>query len=86
MSQMLFHRGFYTNLVRAALVGNGVTAAGSLLTRFSLKALLFLPFGNHGLGPLGDVVFNSCWVFALICLVTMLRQLNLPKRRLHIPR
>jgi len=44
MSLMLFHRGFYTNLVRAAFAGNGVTAAGSLLTRFSHKALLFLPF------------------------------------------
>ena len=56
MSLMLFHRGFYTNLVRSAFVGNGVTAAGSLFTRFSHKALLFLPFGNHGVGALGDVV------------------------------
>jgi hypothetical protein len=72
MSLMLFHRGFYTNLVRAVLAGNGVTATGSFLSRFSHKALVFLPFGNQGLGPLGDVAFNSCWVFALICLVTML--------------
>jgi len=85
MSLMLFHRGFYTNLVRSAFVGNGVTAAGSLFTRFSHKALLFLPFGNHGVGALGDVVFNSCWFFALICLATMLGQVDLPKRRrLHI--
>lgn len=85
MSQMPFHRGFYTNLVRAALAGNGVTATASLLTQFSPKALLFLPFGNQGLGPLGDVVFNSCWIFSLTCLTAMLRQLNLPKWHLHIP-
>jgi hypothetical protein len=85
MSLMLFHRGFYTNLVRSAFAGNGVTAAGSLFAQFSHKAALFLPFGNHGLGALGDVVFNSCWVFALICLATTLRQVDLPKRRrLHI--
>jgi len=86
MSLMLFHRGFYTNLVRAVLAGNGVTAAGSLLTRFSHKAVLFLPFGNQGLGPLGDVVFNSCWVFALIGLATMLWQSESRRRRLHVPR
>jgi hypothetical protein len=44
-----------------------------------------LPFGNHGVGALGDVVFNSCWVFALICLGTMLWQAALAKRRRHIP-
>ena len=86
MSLMLFHRGFYTNLVRSAFAGNGVTAAGSLFARFSHKALLFLPFGNHGVGALGDVVFNSCWVFALICSATMLWQAALSKRRrLPIP-
>ena len=83
MSLMLFHHGFYPNLVRAALAGNAVTMAGSLLTRFSHKALLFFPFGNHGLGALGDIVFNSCWVFALICLATMLLQ---PDRRLRLDR
>jgi hypothetical protein len=31
MSLMLFHRGFYTNLMRAVLAGSGVTAAASLL-------------------------------------------------------
>jgi hypothetical protein len=86
MSLMLFHRGFFTNLVRAVLAGSGVTAAGSLLTRFSHKALLFLPFGNQGLGPLGDVVFNSCWIFVLVCLGTMLWRSDSPKRRFHIPR
>ena len=40
---MLFHHGFYPNLVRAALAGNAVTMAGSLLTRFSHKASLFFP-------------------------------------------
>jgi hypothetical protein len=80
------HRGFYTNLVRSTFAGNGVTAAGSLFARFSHKALLFLPFGNHGVGALGDVVFNSCWVFAVICLATMLWQAALSKqRRSHIP-
>ena len=86
MSLMLFHRGFYANLVRAAFAGNGVTVTGSLLTRFSHKAWLFLPFGNQGLGPLGDVVFNSCWVFALICIATILWQSDLPKRRRRICR
>jgi len=86
MSLMLFHRGFYTNLVRAVLAGNGVTAGGSLLTQFSHKALLFLPFGTHGLGPLGDVLFNSCWIFALICFATTLWQSELSKRRLDVPR
>jgi hypothetical protein len=85
MSLMLFHREFYTNLVRALLSGNGVTATGYFLTRFSHKALLFLPFGDQGLGPLGDVAFNSCWVFAFICLATML-QSDSPRRRLHVPR
>ena len=78
---MLFHRGFYPNLVRSAFAGNGVTAAGSLFARFSHKALLCLPFGSHGVGALGDVVFNSCLVFALICFATMLWQAALPRRR-----
>jgi hypothetical protein len=76
MSLMLFHRGFYTNLVKAVLAGNGVTATGSFLTQFSHKALVFLPFGNQGLGPLGDVAFNSCWVFALICLARTLEEMH----------
>jgi hypothetical protein len=86
MSLVLFHRGFYPNLVRAVFAGNGVTATGSLLTPLSHKARLFLPFGDHGLGPLGDVVFNSCWVFALICIATVLWQSDLPERRLRIRR
>ena len=86
MTLIPFHRGFYPNLVRSAFAGNGVTAAGSFFVRFSHKSLLFLPFGNHGVGALGDVVFNSCWVFALICFATMLWQAALSKRRrLHIP-
>lgn len=72
MSQLLFNRTFYPNLVRAALAGTGVSMAGSFLARFSPKFWLFLPFGNHDLGPPGDIVFNSCWVFALICVATIL--------------
>jgi hypothetical protein len=86
MSLTVFHGGFYTNLVRAALAGNGVTAAGSVLARFSPKASWFFPFGNHGLGPLGDVAFNSSWVFALICLATTLWQPDLSKRLLKFHR
>src|ERR1700736_593925 len=47
MSLLLFTRGFYPTLVRAALAGNGVTMAGAFLTRFSRKAWLVLPFGNQ---------------------------------------
>jgi hypothetical protein len=50
------------------------------------KLIVNKTFGNHGVGALGDVVFNSCWVFALICFATMLGQAALSKRRrLHIP-
>jgi hypothetical protein len=84
MSLVLFHRGFYPNLVRAALAGNGVTMVGSWLTRLSHKAWLLLPFGDRGLGPLGDVIFNSSWVFALICIAAILWQSDSPKRRLRI--
>jgi len=86
MSLLLFNRAFYPNLVRAALAGNGVTMAGASLTRFSPKAWLFLPFGNHALGPLGDIVFNSCWVFALICVATIFWRSDSPGRRLPASR
>jgi hypothetical protein len=59
---LLFNRAFYPNLVRATIAGNGVTMAGSFLARFSHKGWLPFPFGDRGLGPLGDVVFNTCWV------------------------
>jgi hypothetical protein len=81
MSLLLFNRAFYPNLVRAALAGNGVTMAGAFLTRFSRKAWLVLPFGNHAFGPLADLIFNSCWVFALICVATMLWRSSSPQRR-----
>jgi hypothetical protein len=71
---LLFNRAFYPNLVRATLAGSGVTMTGSLLARFWHKAWLLFPFGDRGLGALGDVVFNTCWVFALICVGTILRQ------------
>jgi len=80
MSLLLFNRAFYPNLARAALAGNGVTMAGSFLTRFSQKAWLFLPFGNQALGPLGDIAFNTCWIFAVICVVTILLQSESPRR------
>jgi hypothetical protein len=83
MSLLLFNRAFYPNLVRATMAGNGVTMAGSLLARFSHKGWLLFPFGNRGLGALGDVVFNTCWVFALICVGTILRQSYSTKGRLQ---
>jgi hypothetical protein len=72
MSHLPFNRAFYPNLVRATIAGNGVTMAGSFLTRFSHKGWFLFPFGDRGLGALGDVVFNTCWVFALICGGTIL--------------
>ena len=74
MPLLLFNRAFYPNLVRATMAGNGVTMAGSFLARFSHKGWLLFPFGDRGLGALGDVVFNTCWVFVLICVGTILRQ------------
>jgi hypothetical protein len=71
---LLSNRAFYPNLVRATMAGNGVTMAGAFVNRFSHKLWLLFPFGDHGVGALGDVVFNTCWVFALICVGTILRQ------------
>jgi hypothetical protein len=53
---------------RAALIGFVLTMAGGFLTRFSPLGWRFLPFGIEALGPLGDVIFNSCWVFVLLIL------------------
>ncbi len=86
MSLLLFNRAFYPNLVRATIAGNGVTMAGSFLTRFSQKAWLLFPFGGRGFGALGDVVFNTCVVFALICVGEIIRQSYSTKRRLQVPR
>jgi hypothetical protein len=77
-----FNRAFYPNLVRATMAGNAVTMAGSFLAQFSHKVLLLFPFGDRGLGALGDVVFNTCWVFALICVGTILRQSYASKGKL----
>jgi hypothetical protein len=52
--------------VWSAVAGFIVTMAAAFLTRFSCKAWLFLPFGDEALGPLGDVIFNSCWIFVLL--------------------
>jgi len=86
MSLLLFNRAFYPNLVRATMAGNGVTMAGSFLARFSHKGWLLFPFGDHGVGALGDVVFNTCWVFALICVGTILRQSYSTKGRSQVRR
>ena len=86
MSLLLFNRAFYPNLVRATIAGNGVTMAGSLLARFSHKAWLLFPFGDRGFGALGDVVFNTCWVFALICVGVILRQSYGTKRHSQVLR
>jgi hypothetical protein len=84
MSLLLFNRAFYPNLVRATLAGNGVTMAGSYLARFSPKGWLFFPFGAHGFGAFGDVVFNTSWVFALICLATIFWRSDSPERRFQL--
>jgi len=52
----------------AALIGFVVTLAGGFLTRFSSIGWRLLPFGTEALGPLGDVIFNSCGVFVLLIL------------------
>jgi hypothetical protein len=68
MSRLTFTRRFFPNLGWSAVLGFAVTMAGAFLTRFSEKGRLFLPFGDNALGPLGDVIFNSCWIFALSCI------------------
>ena len=77
----MFNRAFYPNLVRATMAGNVVTVAGSFLGRFSHKGWLLFPFGDHGVGALGDVVFNTCWLFVLICVGTILRQSGLERMK-----
>jgi len=48
--------------------------AGGFLARFSSMGWLFLPFGiDSPLGPLGDVVFNTCWVFVLLSIRSLLK-------------
>jgi len=71
VSRSTFHRRFFPNIGRAALIGFVVTMAGGFLTRFSSIGWRFLPFGIEALGPLGDVIFNSCWVFLLLILYTL---------------
>jgi hypothetical protein len=86
MSLLLFNRAFYPNLVRATIFGNAVTRAGSLFAGFSHEGWLLFPFGDHGLGALGDVAFNTCWIFALICVGTILRQIYATRRRSQVQR
>jgi hypothetical protein len=71
MSRAIFNRRFFPNVGWAALIGFVVTMAGGFLTRFSSIGWRFLPFGIEALGPLGDVIFNSCWVFALLVLYSL---------------
>jgi hypothetical protein len=66
VSLAAFHRTFFPNLVWSALAGFIVIMAAAFLTRFSHTGWLFLPFGDTGWGPLGDVIFNSCWFFVVL--------------------
>jgi hypothetical protein len=53
------------------LIGIAVTMAGAFAARFFPMGWLF-PFGiDSPLGPLGDLVFNCCWVFVLLILYTL---------------
>ena len=71
MSRSTFHRRFVPNIGRAALIGFVLTMAAGFLTRFTHLGWRFLPFGIEALGPLGDELFNSCWVFVLLILYTL---------------
>jgi hypothetical protein len=68
VSRTTFNRRFRPNIGWAALIGLAVTMAGAFAARFFRMGWLF-PFGiDSPLGPLGDVIFNSCWVFVLLIL------------------
>jgi hypothetical protein len=71
MSLVAFHRSFFSNLVWSALAGLIVTTGAAFLARFFYIGRLFLPFGDNGWGPLGDVIFNSCWVFVVLDIKTL---------------
>lgn len=64
-------RGIVEHVIGATVIGFVVTMAGAFLTRFSSIGWLFLPFGDDALGPLGDVIFNSCWALVLLTLYSL---------------
>lgn len=67
MSIERFHRMFFPNLVWSFIVGLVITTiAGVFLTQFSRGSHLFLPFGAHPAGSLGDIFFNASWIFILV--------------------
>ena len=67
MSIDRFHRMFFPNLVWSFLVGLIVTTIAAVcLSQFSRGSQLFLPFGAHPAGSLGDVAFNASWIFILV--------------------
>jgi hypothetical protein len=67
MSIDRFHRMFFPNLVWSFLVGLIVTTiAAVFLPQFSRGSQLFLPFGAHPTGSLGDIGFNASWIFILV--------------------
>jgi hypothetical protein len=66
-------RRFFPNIGWAALLGFVVTMAGAYATRFTPEGRLLLPFGDNALGPLGDVIFNSCWIFIVLNLFVLLK-------------
>jgi hypothetical protein len=66
MSRLTFHRRFRSHIAWAALIGFAVTMTGGLVTRFSPIGWRFLPFGIEALGPLGNVIFNSFWIFVVL--------------------
>ncbi len=71
MSRSAFKRRFVPNIGWAALSGFVFTMAAGFTTRFSRVGWLFIPFGIEALGPLGDVIFNSCWIFVLLNLFSL---------------
>jgi hypothetical protein len=57
----------FPNLVWSFLVGLIVTTtAAAALPQFWRGSQLFLPFGAHPAGSLGDIVFNASWIFILV--------------------
>ena len=75
MSIDRFHRMFFPNLVWSVLVGLIVTTIAAVsVPQFSRGSQLFLPFGSHPTGSLGDIVFNASWIFVLINTKWLLRE------------
>ena len=66
MSWAAYRNRFRVNMLWAGVIGFLITMAGGFLSRFSRLGWLFMPFGIEALGPLGDVIFNSCWAFLLL--------------------